>query len=103
MSKLESKFKSDFHNKILRDFPDAIIIHNDPTCLQGIPDTTVIFGSVYILLEFKRNEFSHHQPNQNYYIQHINKMNKKGFATFIYPANAEEVYDEIYRTFKFER
>ena len=68
--------------------PGCIILKNDPTYLQGIPDLSVFYGSKYAMLECKRAEREHHQPNQDYYVDLFSKMS---FSTFIYPENEDYV------------
>lgn len=55
---------------------------------QGIPDTLVLYGELWALLEFKESEDAKHQPNQDYY---ISKFDEMGFASFAYPENFDEV------------
>ena len=53
--KLESAFQNDTVIKgIKRRIPDALILKNDPTYLQGVPDLTVINGSRCAMQEVKR-------------------------------------------------
>lgn len=70
---------------------------NDANYIQGIPDLLVLFGSKWASLECKRSSSSKHQPNQDYY---VDKMNKMSFSRFIFPENKEEVLDDLEQSFK---
>lgn len=91
--KRESKFqKEDVIDRIHDLIPGSIVIKNDPTYLQGIPDLTVIYGGKCALLEVKRDAKANHRPNQDYYIKVI--RDQGGYASFIYPENADSVLKE---------
>lgn len=92
--KLESSFQNGTLMKAIKQrIPDALILKNDPTYLQGVPDLTVIHGSRCAMLEVKRDAKASRRPNQEYYIQHIRE--RGGFASFIYPENLDEVLDDM--------
>lgn len=93
----ESKFQSKLIKKIKERFPDCIVLKNDPDYLQGIPDLTVFHGERWATLECKKDPSSPHRPNQDYYVE---KMNKMSFSAFIHPKNQEEVLDAMERSFK---
>lgn len=90
----ESKFKALFLADIQETFPDAILVTNTNNGIQGFPDTT-IFGerSRVAHLEFKDAWNAKVQPNQPEYIM---DLNKKSFARFVYPENADEVTEDLY-------
>jgi hypothetical protein len=72
-------------------FPGCIILKNDPTYLQGVPDIIVLFEDQWAMLEFKRSSRSAKRPNQDYYVELLDSMS---FASFINPDNEEDVlYD----------
>lgn len=89
---LENKFKTKLCNYLSKTYPGCIITHNDPTETQGIPDITVLYGKKWIMLEGKKTGTASHRANQDYYVEHANKMS---FARFIYPENEKEVLNEI--------
>lgn len=92
--KLESAFQNDTVIKAIKQrIPDTLILKNDPTYLQGIPDLTVIHGSRCAMLEVKRDAKASRRPNQEYYIQYIRECG--GFASFIHPDNLDEVLDDM--------
>ena len=94
---LESKFQSQLIRKIKNEFPGCMVLKNDPTYLQGVPDLTVFCGNKWAALEVKKSANASHRPNQNYY---IDKMNRMSYATFVYPENEKEVLTELHKKFK---
>ena len=84
----ESKFERDTIRKIKDMFPGCIVLKNDASYLQGIPDRLILFENMWAMLEFKRDVKAAEQPNQAYYVEKLNEMS---FAAFIFPANEKEV------------
>lgn len=95
--KKESKFQKDLRKKIEDIFPGCMILKNDPTHNQGIPDLLILYEDSWAALECKRHSKAKHQPNQDYY---VNKMNKMSYASFIYPENEERVLNEMEQTLR---
>ena len=91
----ENQFQADLKRDIKQLFPGCMILKNDASHIQGIPDLTILFGNKWAALECKRSEHSNHQPNQDYYIDEMNKMS---YASFVYPENKEKVLDELQQT-----
>ena len=92
--KLESAFQNDTVIKAIKQrIPDTLILKNDPTYLQGVPDLTVIHGSRCAMLEVKRDTKASRRPNQEYYIQYIRE--RGGFASFVHPDNLDQVLDDM--------
>ena len=94
---LESKFQSQLIRKNKNEFPGCMVLKNDPTYLQGVPDLTVFCGNKWAALEVKNRANASHRPNQNYY---VDKMNRMSYATFVYPENEKEVLAELHKKFK---
>ena len=94
---LESKFQSQLIRKIKNEFPGCMVLKNDPTYLQGVPDLTVFCGNKWAALEVKKSKNASHRPNQNYY---VDKMNRMSYATFVYPENEKEVLAKLHKKFK---
>ena len=91
---LESALQNDTVIKAIKQrIPGALLLKNDPTYLQGVPDLTVINGGRCAMLEVKRDAKASRRPNQEYYIRHIRE--RGGFASFIHPENLDEVLDDM--------
>lgn len=95
--KKENEFQSDLIKELKEIFPGCMVLKNDSSYCQGIPDWLVLYNDRWAMLECKRNSNAHHQPNQDYYIEKLGKMS---FASFISPENKEEVLDELQQAFK---
>lgn len=93
----ESDYQHDLKNEIEKRFPGSIVMKNDSSFIQGIPDLTIIFNKHWACLEAKIDPDASHQPNQDYYVDVMNKMS---FASFIYPENEEEVLNAMEQSFK---
>lgn len=88
----ERDFQRVFISTLKDEFPECIVLKNDPTYIQGIPDLIILFQDKWAALECKRDTRSKRRPNQEYYIQHLDNM---GFARFVSPQNAHLVIDEL--------
>ena len=95
--KSESNFQSSLIKKLNEMFPGIIIIKNDPNYIQGIPDLTLLYKKKWATLECKKSKDAKTRPNQEYY---VNSMNKMSFSRIIYPENCEEILDALQRSFK---
>lgn len=95
MSKLESKFQAELIKEIKERHPKAWVEKADANYRQGTPDLRVYIGKFWGALEVKRSSDSPHQPNQDRYIDRLNRMS---FARFVYPENKEEVLDAMEQT-----
>ena len=93
--------ENQFQSKLIEDlesrFPGCIILKNDSSYRQGIPDLTIFYQDKWARLEVKKNKNAVHQPNQDYYVDQMNKMS---FSRFIYPENKEEVLHELQQAFR---
>ena len=92
----ESKFQSELIKEIKNMFPGCIVMKNDSSYIQGIPDLLVLYGKKWGSLECKKYATASHQPNQDYYVDLMDRMS---FASFIYPENKDEVLDSLYLYF----
>lgn len=97
---LESKFQANLIKEIKNKFPGCIVLKNDSSYLQGVPDLSVFYGDRWAMLEAKKSVNASHQPNQDYY---VGKANEMSFSRFIFPENKEEVLDELTHFFHSER
>lgn len=100
----ETKLERDFQAGLIKDleflFPGCLILKNDSSYLQGIPDLTVLYKKHWAILEVKAARDSIHQPNQDYYVDMLDDMS---FAAFIYPSNREEILIELQSAFRTRR
>ena len=92
----ESKFQASLIKELKQRFEGCLVLKNDPNYLQGIPDLLILHNKKWAALECKCSTNAHHQPNQQYY---IDKMNKMSYASFISPENRNEVLDALQQTF----
>ena len=93
---LERDFQSKLIKELKSKFPGCIVIKNDSSYIQGIPDLLILYKNKWASLECKKNASAKKQPNQEYY---VNKMNNMSFSRFIHPKNKEEVLNELQQTF----
>lgn len=93
---LERDYQRALIDKLERLFPGCFILKNDPGYLQGVPDLLVLHGGRWAMLEVKASAKAATRPNQNYYVELLNRMS---FAAFIYPSNEQEVLDALARAF----
>ena len=94
--KKENEFQRKLKKEIKNMFPGCIVTKLDPGDIQGIPDLLILYKNKWATLENKRNENADHQPNQDYY---VDKMNKMSFSRFIYPENKDKVLQELKEKF----
>ena len=94
---LENKFQSQLIKELKKIFPGCIVMKNDSSYIQGIPDLLVLYKNKWASLEVKKSANASKRPNQQYYVDLMNKMS---FARFISPENKKEVLDELRKTFK---
>lgn len=92
----ESRYQANLIHQLEELFPGCIILKNDASYLQGVPDLIILYGLYWAMLEVKKDRRSRLQPNQAYYIRLLNDMS---FAAFIEPDNEEEVLYELQRAF----
>lgn len=93
----ESEFQKRVIGRLRLIFPGCLILKNDANYLQGIPDWTILWNGHWAVVEMKDSETARHQPNQDYYVE---KLNKIGFSMFVYPENEEEFFYDIQQAFR---
>lgn len=93
---LESKFQSKLIKEIKKEFPGCMVLKNDPTYIQGVPDLLVLYKDKWASLEVKKSATAKHQPNQDYY---VDKMNEMSHSAFIFPENKDQVLNDLRKTF----
>ena len=89
---LENKFQAKLIKEIKNELPGCIVMKNDSSYIQGIPDLLVLHKERWASLEVKKSANAKHQPNQDYYVE---KMNNMSYSAFIYPENKDEVMKEL--------
>ena len=93
---LESGFQAKLIRELKDMFEGCIVMKNDSSYIQGIPDLLVLYNDKWAALECKKNASANKQPNQEYY---VGKMNEMSFSRFIYPENKEVVLRELENQF----
>lgn len=94
-SRLESGFQDRLIVKLKRQLPGCMVFKMEQR--QGIPDLLILHGSHWAALECKHSQRAKHRPNQDYYVDQMDRMS---FARFIYPENEEEVLHELQQAFR---
>lgn len=94
---LERDFQSNLIKRLKKIFPGCVVLKNDPTYIQGVPDIIVLYKDRWAMLEVKKDSSASHQPNQDYY---VDKLGKMSFAAFIFPENVEEVLNDLQQAFR---
>lgn len=89
---LESKFQANLIKEIKKELPGCVVMKNDSSYIQGIPDLLVLHNNQWAALEVKQSAKAKHQPNQDYY---VDKMDAMSYARFVYPENKDEVMKEL--------
>lgn len=93
---LENVFQSRLIKELKELFPGCVIMKNDSSYIQGIPDLLILYKNKWASLECKKTSRAARQPNQEYYVE---KMDEMSFSSFIYPENKDEVLDALYLHF----
>lgn len=88
----ERKFQAQVIKKLKEMFPESIILKNDPTYLQGIPDLLILNDNKWGMIEVKDSKDEPYRPNQPYYLAKCKKMS---FSATIYPENMKECLNDI--------
>ena len=63
--KKESEFQRNVKNRLRQQFEGCIVLKNDPTQQQGIPDLLVLYRDKWAALEVKKSSKAAHRPNQD--------------------------------------
>lgn len=92
--RLESGFQDRLIDILHERFPGCLTFKVDK---QGFPDLLILYCNKWAALECKRKRNADHQPNQDYWVDVMNRMS---FAAFIFPENLEEVLNELEQSFK---
>ncbi len=92
MARLERTYQSDLIDVLEKLIGDkGYVINMDGNAIQGFPDILILYKKRWAALECKKSAKEPYQPNQEYYIDDLNRLS---FSSVIYPENEEEVlYD----------
>lgn len=97
MAKLERDFQANLIKELKTRFPGCIVMKNDSSYIQGIPDLLILHNDKWASIEVKKSANAKKQPNQEYYVERMNEMS---FSRFICPENKEEVLNDLQRTWE---
>jgi hypothetical protein len=97
---LEREFQARLIKELHAIFPGCIILKNDPNYKQGVPDLILLWEDRWAMLEVKASGRARHRPNQDYYVDLLDRMS---FAAFISPDNKEHVLDALQRSLTSDR
>ena len=97
MAKLERDFQGQLIKDIKQMFPGCIVMKNDSSYIQGIPDLLILYKDKWASLECKNKANAKRRPNQEYY---VDKMNEMSFSSFIFPENKEVTLSELRKAFE---
>lgn len=90
----------DFQAKLIKEIKDTfdgcIVMKNDSSYIQGIPDLLVLYKNRWASLEVKKNAKASRRPNQEYYVERMDSMS---FSRFVCPENKDEVMYELHLYF----
>ncbi len=96
MAKLERDFQANLIKELKSVFQGCIVMKNDSSYIQGIPDLLVLYKDKWASLEVKKFANARKRPNQEYYVDFMDRMS---FSRFISPENKDEVLCELYKFF----
>lgn len=91
----ENAFQAGLIKEIKNRLPGCIVLKNDSSYMQGVPDLLILHNDRWATLEVKKSEKASHRPNQEYYVE---KMNDMSFSAFIFPENMEDVLNDLERS-----
>jgi hypothetical protein len=94
---LENAYQAQLIKRLQQMFPGCVVLKLDTGYMQGLPDLLVLWMDKWATLEVKAHAGARIQPNQDYYVELMNRMS---FSAFIYPSNEEQVLAELQLAFK---
>lgn len=96
----EAQYQRALFKKLEALLPGCVIIMNNATYIQGIPDLTILYQAQWAMLELKKSSTAARRANQEHY---VTKLNDMSFAAFINPDNEEEVLFDLQQAFGITR
>ena len=97
---VESQYQKHVIKRLREEFPECVILKNDPDYLQGVPDLLVLYNDRWAMLEVKASAKARVQNNQAYYVDALNRMS---YSSFIYPENEDKVFYDLQSAFSTRR
>jgi hypothetical protein len=88
----ENAYQGLIIRRLNKEYPGAIVLKNDSSYMQGIPDVVIFYQDRWAMLEVKTSEDAPFEPNQEYYIEKLDEMS---YASVVYPENEDEVFYEL--------
>lgn len=99
----ERDYQAGLIKKLKRLYPGCIVLKNDSSYMQGIPDLLVLFKDRWAALEVKVREPKSSQafePNQEWFLETMNEMS---YAACIFPENEEDILSGLQQAFSSRR
>jgi hypothetical protein len=96
----ENQYQAKLVKKIKAIFPGCVVMKNDSSYQQGVPDLIILWHKYWASLEVKLSGKSLVQPNQIHFVEKLDEMS---FAAFIFPENEEEVLNALQQAFESPR
>lgn len=99
----ERDYQAKLIKKLKHSYPGCIVLKNDSSYMQGIPDLLVLHKNRWAALEVKVREpktTGSFEPNQEWFLDTMNEMS---FAACIFPENEEEVLSGLQQAFSSRR
>lgn len=93
---LERDYQAKLIKRIKAEFYGSFVLKNDPNYIQGFPDLLILHRDKWAALEVKNSSQARHQPNQDYYVDHLDGV---GYARFIFPENEDSIINDLHRHF----
>lgn len=99
----ERDYQAGLIKKLKRLYPGCIVLKNDSSYMQGIPDLLVLYKDRWAALEVKVREpksSDAFEPNQEWFLETMNEMS---YAACIFPENEEDILSGLQHTFSSRR
>lgn len=89
----ENSYQASLIKRLKREFPGAVVLKNDSSYQQGIPDLSIFYGPRWAVLEDKRDKDEPLRPNQQWW---VDRMRDMSYAAIVFPQNEEEIFRELH-------
>ena len=88
----ENQYQAILIKRLRELFPGCVILKNDSSYMQGVPDLLILHEDRWAMLEVKASASAPFQPNQEFYLDQLNQLS---FAACIYPENEEDILNDL--------